>query len=92
LIPNNRAGAESSAQNSTESKFLFAASSNKARIASACPRRLIVVEHDMQFIKMIDGIVTVLHQGRILIEDTMEKVLDSGIVREVYLDSGHARG
>jgi branched-chain amino acid transport system ATP-binding protein len=53
---------------------------------------LIVVEHDMQFIKMIGGIVTVLHQGRILIEDTMEKVLDSGIVREVYLGSGLARG
>jgi branched-chain amino acid transport system ATP-binding protein len=53
---------------------------------------LIVVEHDMQFIKMIGGIVTVLHQGRILIEDTMEKVLDSRIVREVYLGSGHARG
>jgi branched-chain amino acid transport system ATP-binding protein/urea transport system ATP-binding protein len=53
---------------------------------------LIVVEHDMQFIKMIGGIVTVLHQGRILIEDAMEKVLDSRIVREVYLGSGHARG
>jgi ABC-type uncharacterized transport system ATPase subunit len=53
---------------------------------------LIVIEHDMQFIKMIGGIVTVLHQGRILIEDAMEKVLDSRIVREVYLGSGHARG
>lgn len=53
---------------------------------------LIVVEHDMQFIKMIGGFVTVLHQGRILIEDAMDKVLDSGIVREVYLGSGYARG
>jgi len=53
---------------------------------------LVVVEHDMQFIKMIGGIVTVLHQGRILIEDAMEKVLNSRIVREVYLGSGYARG
>ena len=53
---------------------------------------LIVVEHDMQFIRMIGGIVTVLHQGRILIEDTMQNVLDSQVVREVYLGSGQARG
>jgi len=53
---------------------------------------LVVVEHDMQFIKMIGGIVTVLHQGRILIEDAMEKVLNSRIVQEVYLGSGYARG
>ena len=53
---------------------------------------LIVVEHDMQFIRMIGGIVTVLHQGRILIEDAMENVLASRAVREVYLGSGHARG
>jgi branched-chain amino acid transport system ATP-binding protein/urea transport system ATP-binding protein len=53
---------------------------------------LVVVEHDMQFIKMIGGIVTVLHQGRILIEDAMEKVLNSTIVQEVYLGSGYARG
>ena len=53
---------------------------------------LVVVEHDMQFIKMIGGIVTVFHQGRILIEGAMESVLDSRVVREVYLGSGHARG
>ena len=46
---------------------------------------LIVVEHDMQFIEMIAGTVTVFHQGRILIEDTMEKVLNNPMVREVYL-------
>jgi ABC-type uncharacterized transport system ATPase subunit len=41
---------------------------------------------------MIGGIVTVFHQGRILIEGAMESVLDSRVVREVYLGSGHARG
>jgi len=51
---------------------------------------LIVVEHDMQFIEMIAGTVTVFHQGRILIEDTMEKVLNNPMVREVYLGPGHA--
>jgi len=51
---------------------------------------LIVVEHDMQFIEMIAGTVTVFHQGRILIEDTMEKVLNNPMVREVYLGPGRA--
>ena len=49
---------------------------------------LIIVEHDMQFISMIAGIVTVFHQGRILIEDTMENVLANPAVREVYLGAG----
>ena len=49
---------------------------------------LIIVEHDMQFISMIAGIVTVFHQGRILIEDTMENVVANPVVREVYLGAG----
>ncbi len=48
---------------------------------------LIVVEHDMQFIRMIAAKVTVFHQGRILVEDTMDKVAGDPRVREVYL--GH---
>ena len=48
---------------------------------------LIVVEHDMQFIRMIASKVTVFHQGAILIEDTMDVVAQDKRVREVYL--GH---
>ena len=48
-------------------------------------RSLIVVEHDMQFIKMIADKVTVFHQGTILIEDTMENVIQNPQVRDVYL-------
>lgn len=46
---------------------------------------LIVVEHDMQFIRDIAGIVTVFHQGGILMEDTMENVQRNPRVREIYL-------
>ena len=46
---------------------------------------MIVVEHDMQFIKMIADKVTVFHQGTILIEDTMENVTQNPQVRDVYL-------
>ena len=48
-------------------------------------RALIVVEHDMEFIKMIAKTVTVFHQGRILLEDSVEAVLADSRVRDVYL-------
>jgi branched-chain amino acid transport system ATP-binding protein/urea transport system ATP-binding protein len=48
-------------------------------------RSLIVVEHDMQFIRMIASRVTVLDQGRVLVEDSMENILRDQRVRDVYL-------
>ena len=53
-------------------------------------RALIVVEHDMQFIKMIAKTVTVLHQGAVLIEDDVSVVLEDSRVRDVYLGKGLA--
>ncbi len=46
---------------------------------------LIIVEHDMHFIRMIAETVTVFHQGRILIEAPAETVLNDETVRDVYL-------
>ncbi|MGD9536019.1 MAG: ATP-binding cassette domain-containing protein [Alphaproteobacteria bacterium] len=46
---------------------------------------LIVVEHDMQFIKAIAQRVTVFHQGAILVEDTMANILSNQQVRDIYL-------
>jgi branched-chain amino acid transport system ATP-binding protein len=48
-------------------------------------RALIVVEHDMQFIKMIAKTVTVFHQGQVLMEDTIDVVMRDPRVRDVYL-------
>ena len=48
---------------------------------------LIVVEHDMQFIHSLSGMVTVFHQGKILVEDSMAKVQADPRVRAVYLGS-----
>lgn len=50
-------------------------------------RSVIVIEHDMEFVKKIARKVTVLHQGRILAEGPMEKVQADEKVIEVYL--GH---
>ena len=46
---------------------------------------LVVVEHDMQFIRMIATKVTVFNQGRILVEDDVGRVLADQRVRDVYL-------
>jgi branched-chain amino acid transport system ATP-binding protein/urea transport system ATP-binding protein len=46
---------------------------------------IIVVEHDMQFIRQIARTVTVFHQGQILAEDTMQNIQRNQTVRDVYL-------
>lgn len=51
---------------------------------------VVVVEHDMHFIRMIGQRVTVFHQGRILVEDSVEGVLANPRVREVYLGKAHS--
>jgi branched-chain amino acid transport system ATP-binding protein len=48
-------------------------------------KALIVVEHDMQFIRMIASKVTVFNQGAVLMEDDVEAIMHSPIVRDVYL-------
>lgn len=46
---------------------------------------LIIVEHDMQFIRSIAAQITVFSQGAILMEDTVEAVMSDQRVRDVYL-------
>jgi branched-chain amino acid transport system ATP-binding protein/urea transport system ATP-binding protein len=46
---------------------------------------LIVVDHDMQFVRMIARTVTVMHQGAVLVEDTMDHILKNSAVRDIYL-------
>jgi urea transport system ATP-binding protein len=50
-------------------------------------RSMIVIEHDMDFVKKIAHKVTVMHQGKILAEGPMEKVQNDPKVIDVYL--GH---
>ncbi len=46
---------------------------------------VVVVEHDMEFVRSIARTVTVLHQGSVLAEGTMDEVQNNKEVREVYL-------
>jgi len=48
---------------------------------------VVVVEHDMDFVRSIAKKVTVLHQGTILAEGSMDKIQNNPRVIEVYLGS-----
>ena len=46
---------------------------------------VLVIEHDMEFIRNLDSPVTVLHEGQVLCEGSMETVQSDPRVIEVYL-------
>jgi len=52
---------------------------------------VIVVEHDMEFVKMAADTVTVLHEGKVLTEGCISDVLADKTVQAVYLGRGGER-
>lgn len=52
---------------------------------------VIVVEHDMDFVKQIADTVTVLHEGKVLMEGNITDVLADQTVQAVYLGRGGDR-
>jgi urea transport system ATP-binding protein len=48
---------------------------------------LVVVEHDMSFVREIADIITVMHMGTMLAEGTLEEIGNDPRVKEVYLGS-----
>ena len=56
-------------------------------IALAESHSVIVIEHDMEFVRQIARQVTVLHEGSVLCEGTMDNVQNDPRVIEVYLGS-----
>lgn len=53
----------------------------------ALGKSLVVIEHDMDFVKAIANTITVLHQGKLLSEGSVDQVQNDPRVIEVYL--GH---
>ncbi|WP_196156982.1 urea ABC transporter ATP-binding protein UrtD [Reinekea sp. G2M2-21] len=51
---------------------------------------VVVVEHDMEFVRSIARTVTVLHQGSVLAEGSMDDIQRNKDVIEVYLGEEHA--
>ena len=48
-------------------------------------RAVLVIEHDMEFVRQIAKKITVLHEGRVLCEGAVEQVQSDPRVREIYL-------
>jgi urea transport system ATP-binding protein len=53
--------------------------------AVAQDRAVLVIEHDMEFVRSIARTVTVLHEGSVLCEGPVEQVQRDERVMEVYL-------
>lgn len=52
---------------------------------------IIVIEHDMDFVRQIADVVTVLHGGKVLMEGDVEEVLADPTVQAVYLGRGELK-
>ena len=55
-------------------------------------RTVIIVEHDMDFMRKWADSVTVLHQGKVLSEGSVTEVQADAKVQEVYLGRSHGTG
>lgn len=53
-------------------------------------RAVVVVEHDMEFVRRLECKVTVLHEGSVLAEGSLDHVTSNSRVIDVYLGRGHA--
>ena len=50
---------------------------------------IVVVEHDIHFVKSVAQKVTVLHQGRIFMEGNVAEVTSNQEVKKIYLGHAH---
>ena len=57
---------------------------------AAKTRAVVVVEHDMEFVRRLDCKVTVLHEGSVLAEGSLDHVIANPTVIEVYLGRANA--
>jgi urea transport system ATP-binding protein len=53
---------------------------------------LIVVEHDMGFVKEIGDVISVMHQGKLLAQGSVKEIESNEEVRTAYLGSGGITG
>jgi len=49
----------------------------------------ILVEHDLDFVRQISSRIVVLHQGRLVLDGTVEDVVNSDTVKTIYSGGGH---
>jgi branched-chain amino acid transport system permease protein len=49
---------------------------------------VLIIEHDLDFVREISSRIIVLHQGRIALDGTVAEVVDAPLVREIYTGHG----
>jgi urea transport system ATP-binding protein len=54
-------------------------------------RSILVIEHDMVFVRQFASTVTVLHQGKVLTEAPMTEIQNNPQVKEIYLGRSHEK-
>jgi ABC-type uncharacterized transport system ATPase subunit len=50
---------------------------------------MLVVEHDMTFVRQIAQRITVLHLGRVFAQGRIDAIIADSRVEEIYLGKGH---
>ncbi len=50
---------------------------------------VVVVEHDMEFVRTLEGHVTVLHQGKLFAEGDIDTLRSNDDVLDIYLGRSH---
>jgi len=45
---------------------------------------VLIIEHDLDFVRLISSRIIVLHQGRIALDGSVADVVDAPLVREIY--------
>jgi ABC-type uncharacterized transport system ATPase subunit len=50
---------------------------------------IVVVEHDIHFVKSVAQVVTVLHQGKIFMEGNVSQITANEDVKKIYLGHAH---
>ena len=48
-------------------------------------RTIVVIEHDMEFLRAYADFVTVMHAGKVLAEGTVAEIQANQVVQQVYL-------
>jgi branched-chain amino acid transport system permease protein len=58
-------------------------------LAAAGRVAAVLVEHDLDFVREISSRIVVLHQGRLVLDGTVEEVTGSELVRTIYSGGAH---
>jgi branched-chain amino acid transport system permease protein len=53
-------------------------------LASRARLCILLVEHDLDFVREISSRIIVLHQGKVALDGSVEEVVNSALVREIY--------